>query len=173
MAKTTNIPEVDKVIGKGIKYPVKFGVFKHSQLFELSSGPDKINESIKMIFDTPIGSRYNNPNFGSNLNYLIFEPNDTILKDLLYYSVHDSLSRWEKRITIKNISFQTFETDSSINPNQINIRVEYIINATHQQGSYVYPFVKNAMPMSEIIQGRQAFNLGSFSMNNTGMNTGR
>lgn len=167
---TTGNSKVDAVIGVGISNPVTFAQSKNDQLLNLSSGPAAIGDSIKMILDTPKGSRVNNNEFGSDVRNLIFEPNDTILTSLLYYAVVTAVQRWERRITVTDVSFYT-PVDSSmqpLNPNLINIVIKYIINATHQQGSYVYPFVKNAMPMDQVIQGNNSFNLTSGTMKDFG-----
>lgn len=168
MAATTGNPSVDAVIGVGISFPVAFASSKNSQLLKLASGSDVIFQSIKMILDTPLGSRVNNNEFGSNVRDLIFEPNDTILKDLLYYAVVTAVQRWERRITVTSVKFATEEDNTGVPSNQINITISYIINATNQPGSYVYPFVKNAAPYSQIIQGASNFNLTSSSMNTSG-----
>lgn len=140
------------IIGKGISFPIKFSEGKKDQLLDIATGVDVINQSIRLILGTRIGERYNNNEFGSNINDLIFEPNDLILKDLLYYSIVSALQRWEKRITILDINFD------EQNEHLIHIVINYKINSTHTVGSYVYPFVRNAMPMSEVIQGTKTFN---------------
>jgi phage baseplate assembly protein W len=118
-----------------------------------------------MILDTPIGSRINNNEFGSNVRDLLFEPNDTILKSLLYYAVVTSVQRWERRISVTSVKFATEDDGTGIPANQINISISYIINATQQPGNYVYPFVKNAAPYNQLIQGASNFKLTSQSMN--------
>ena len=168
MASTTGNASVDRVIGVGIADPVQFASIKNSQLLVLATGSDVIGQSIKTILDTPIGSRVNNNEFGSSVRNLIFEPNDTILKDLLYYAVVVALQRWERRISITSVKFSTEDDNTGTPPNQINITITYIINATHQAGSYVYPFVKNAMSFNQVIQGQPNFNLTSATMNTSG-----
>lgn len=167
---STGNSTVDKTIGVGIQNPMAFGQSKNDQLLNLTSGPAAIGESIKMILDTPKGSRVNNNEFGSDVRNLIFEPNDTILTSLLYYAVATAVQRWERRITIVDVAFFTpaDENGQAINPNLINIVIKYIINATHQEGSYVYPFVKNAMPMDQVIQGSPSFNLTAGTMKDFG-----
>jgi phage baseplate assembly protein W len=164
MARTTGNSIVDAVIGVGINFPVTFANIKNTQLLILATGSDVIFESIRMILDTPLGSRVNNNEFGSNVRDLIFEPNDAILKSLLYYAVVTSVQRWEPRITITSVKFATEDDRTGVPPNQINITINYIIKATNQPGSYVYPFVKGAMPYSQVIQGSSNFNLTSQSM---------
>lgn len=144
------------IIGTGIAFPVKFSQNRRDELLELSSETDLINESIHLIIHTRLGERYNNNEFGSNVRDLIFEPNDTVLRDLLYYSIVNALQRWEKRITILDVSFND-EQDN----NTIWITIKYQVNSTHTVGSYVFPFVRDIMPMSEVIQGNKSFNLTS------------
>lgn len=161
---TTGNSMVDKVIGTGMSSPVTFASVRNNQLLTLVSGPESIKQSIKTILDTPLGSRVNNNEFGSNVRDLIFEPNDTILRPLLYYATVSAIQRWERRITITSVTMASEENDPSIPSNQINITINYQINGTYQPGSYVYPFQKNAMPYSEVIQGASRFNLTSSSM---------
>lgn len=140
------------VIGIGISFPVTFTQTKNDQLLDVASGSDLINQSLSLIIGTRIGERYNNNEFGSSVQDLVFEPNDIILKDLLYYSVVTAIQRWERRITILDVQFEE-QSDSLI-----NILISYKINSTHTIGSYVYPFVRNAMPMNEVIQGTRTYN---------------
>lgn len=163
MAKTTGNIAKDKVIGAGINYPVTFADNSNNQLLELSSGSDVINQAIFLIIDTRKGSRYNNNNFGCDVKNLVFEPNDNILKDLLYISVYSALQEWEKRISIQSITFATHSTDPNINENQINIVVNYMILATHTEGTFVYPYVNAAEPTSDLFKGPKSFNLTSFN----------
>lgn len=97
----------------------------------------------------------------SNLHKLIFEPNDTVLFAQLKFEVADALRTWEKRIKILRIvpigySFQDniellksigYNTESLVfidDPNTIGIYIEYEVLKSHQVGSYVYPFKREA-----------------------------
>ena len=156
-----------KVIGVGIDFPIGFAQSRNDQLLNLSGDIPEIHQSIQLILDTRRGERYNNPEFGSDVPSLVFEPNDTILKDLLYYSVVTAIQRWEKRITVTQVKFldPSMNTDVSVDQQEhvIRIIITYIINSSQTVGSYVYPFVRNAMPMSNVVQGRESFNLASYS----------
>jgi len=163
MAKSSGSAAKDKVIGTGINFPVKFADNSNNQLLDLSSGTDVVNQSIFLILDTRKGERYNNNNFGCDIKNLVFEPNDNILKDLLYISVYSALQEWEKRIVIQSITFATNATDKSINEHQINIVINYYISSTHVEGTFVYPYVNAAEPTSDLFKGPKSFNLTSFN----------
>lgn len=105
----------------------------------------------------------------SNLERLVFEPNDDILLPQLQFETEEAISRWEKRIALTNISFVSPEEVSlndllklNINPRAISsardnswigIFIEYIVKQMHVKGSYVYPFVRDPMAMSDTITG--------------------
>lgn len=62
-----------------------------------------INNSIRNILLTPIGSLPGRPDFGSRINNLLFEQNDAAIKDLVDDYVIEALTKWEPRITITDI----------------------------------------------------------------------
>lgn len=138
------------IIGQGIAAPPVFSDGSGNELFVLNSGLNRINQSIRLILDTPIGSRFNNVYFGSNLHKRVFEPNDTILKDLLYFDIVSALQRWEARITIKDVEFITWESDPTLDEHHMNILITYLVVSTNQQGSYVYPFSRNGAPFATL-----------------------
>jgi phage baseplate assembly protein W len=143
--------KIYEIIGRGLSSPISFDNLHTDRLFVIAEGLSVINQSIHAIIETRRGERYNNPNFGSDVALRIFEPNDYILKTTLKQDVSDALTRWEKRITLQDISVLNYDDDPRIPDYLILIVVSYRVNSTHQQGSYVYPFALNAMPMSEII----------------------
>ena len=146
--------EMEKIIGTGIHYPIEFSGNGQNELLELQSGVGVINQSIFSILSTRIGERYNNPEFGSNLHTMLFEPNDRITKDLCYYYTKTALDRWEKRITVTSIDFVYKAEDDHF----IGLYINYIINQTNIPGSYVYPFSIGGASMSSLNTGN--VNLG-------------
>jgi len=151
------------VVGQGINNPVTFPSFKQNQLLELVSGQDIINQSIHDIMATRIGERINNVEYGSNIMDLIFEPNDQILRDLLYYNAYTVISRWEKRITITDIKIfsddeaaKVGNTTDYTGGNLVNVVISYIINSSHQPGSYVFPFARSAATTASLTQGKES-----------------
>src|ERR1035437_6680784 len=144
-------PLIYQIIGTGLKSPISFDNTHTDRLFVLVDGLAVINQSIHAIIETRRGERYNNPNFGSDVTLRLFEPNDYILKTTLKQDVTEALTRWEKRISLLDVSVINYDDDPRIPDYLVLIIVSYKVNSTHQEGSYVYPFAFNAMPMSEII----------------------
>jgi hypothetical protein len=93
-----------------------------------------------------------NPEFGSLLSSLIFEPNDQLLRDLLWLYTVEALERWEQRIQITQVTFpsELNDIDNAI----IRIRIAYQVRQTSVAGSYVFPFQRYPEPMSQVVTGR-------------------
>jgi phage baseplate assembly protein W len=123
-----------EVVGTGIDFPLRFNDDKGT--FITSNAGERIRDSIHLILSTRIGERMFNPEFGSRLPELVFEPNDEILKRLLRFYTEEALRRWEGRIEINNVLLlDNYSTDE----NAIGIRIEYSIRNSHVKGSYVFP----------------------------------
>jgi phage baseplate assembly protein W len=142
---------LNKIIGTGFSSPLVFDKEHPDRLFLMVEGLSVINQSIHTILSTAIGERYNNPNFGCDLNKRIFEPNDSVLKDTIKYDVSSALGKWEKRISVNELAVLNNDDDSRLDEHLILIIVNYTVNSTHTQGSYVFPFVLTGMPIGEII----------------------
>lgn len=129
--------KVLELIGTGIKYPFQFdSIYGRLKSVEETRGLDKINGSIHHILATPIGSRFFNPEFGSMLPSLVFEPYDQILKDSLFLYTVEAIQRWEKRIRITGVWFD----DTTMSQSQLGIGMRYNLINSSIAGNYVYPF---------------------------------
>lgn len=69
--------------------------------------PDKLNldvsaieDAIKNILLTPLGSLPGKPEFGSRLRYILFENMDGITEHLAKTVIQEALAKWETRIMI-------------------------------------------------------------------------
>lgn len=119
-------------IGTGIQYPFIFD--SSTGGVAVSSGEDRINQSIYMILTTPKGRRLFNPEFGSDIMYAFFE--NELDTDLLQYYIQDALTTWEKRIQVTSINIVP-DPDT---PHLLNVYIYYNINQTNVAGNYVFPF---------------------------------
>jgi len=107
--------------------------------FNLSKGSKTINESLDTILNTPKGSVFMRPEYGSNLHKYIFEQNDNILTALLENEIQDALTLWEPRINIISINCVT---DPKI-VNLINCFIRYNLVNLNEANTFIYPFYKD------------------------------
>lgn len=119
-------------LGQAIKFPI---VLKNGGSPALENGNPLVSQSITIILNTPIGSRFMLPEYGSRLRELIFEPNDEVLIDLMKVFIYEALSMWEKRARFTNV---TFEAGEDI----IYCTIYYRVLASNEVESFVYPFYR-------------------------------
>lgn len=101
-----------------------------------AQGEEDIQQSIILILSTGIGERVMLPQFGSKLKELVFAAQNTAIHALASYYVNESLTQWEPRIVVTNVSVETSAQQSNV----LNISINYIVRATNVPNNLVYPF---------------------------------
>lgn len=124
--------DIREYLGQGIKFPDRLVNGKRS----LVNDKELVEQSIKIILDTPKGHRFMLPEFGSRLHELIFEPNDDVLKDLMAYFIYEAITTWEKRVQYVKTEFEKPAPDT------LNCIVYYSILQSNEINSFVYPFYR-------------------------------
>jgi hypothetical protein len=152
IAQNTVSTNMLEVIGNGIDFPLRFSASSQVGTIEESNAGERIQDSIHLILATRIAERPFNLEFGSRLPELVFEPNDEILKKLLIHYTVEALQRWEKRIKIVHVHILE---DYYVDINTLGINIQYVIRNSHIEGSYVYPFVRDGMPTSDLYTGSE------------------
>ena len=120
-------------IGRGWSFPP--GLNSRGGI-SLVSDEEKVAQSIAIILNTPIGQRVMRPTFGSRLHELIFAPANPETFGQAEMYVQDALNFWEPRIQLLDVNASTDEA----RPGTLLIRISYLIKATHDERSLVYPF---------------------------------
>ncbi len=83
-----------------------------------------INNEIINILSTSIGDRIFEPTFGSNINSIVFEPQDEITAYYLLLELQDSLGKWMPRIVF-------LANASSVLPSNAGNR-EFLVTIAYQ-----------------------------------------
>jgi uncharacterized protein len=117
--------------GRGVGWPFRLGLAGIAE----SEGVRRIEESMRIILRTQHGERAMRPNFGSNLMSLVFAPNNSATANLARFYVEDSLTRWEPRIELVDV---TVENDD--HNGRLLIAVTYRLRAANDTRVLVYPF---------------------------------
>jgi len=125
-------------LGRGIRFPFRFS--ERTGGTEESSDLDRIRESILQILETRPGERFMRPEFGSRVKDLVFEQNDAVLKGLLRFHITDAIRRWEKRVTVTNVSFD--DSPETTDANRLLVRIAYRVIQTQVEGNMVFPFYR-------------------------------
>lgn len=123
-----------KKLGKGLAFPI---VLENGKA-RLSTGVELIRSSIRAILYWPRGTRFFNEDFGSLLLRLLQQPNDSQVKSLVVEYVFNSISKYEKRVTMLDASISN-ESDKLL------LRVTYRITNSNLEDSFIIPFYKESI----------------------------
>jgi hypothetical protein len=124
-----------KITGVGLAFPLQVNSSGGSVY---ATGQDLINQSLAIILLQLTKERPYAPEFGVQIERFRYEPNDTILETFLDNFIVDAVELWEKRIKIKNITFEKQELPQ----NAINCIISYQIVGSSGEGTYVFPFYR-------------------------------
>ncbi len=119
-------------MGRGWKYPLTIEKGK----IAFSEGEDSIRESILIILGTVKGERIMRPDFGCEINELVFSPNNTQTATLFEFYIQQALMKWEPRIEVLDVNAYPDVEEK----NKININIDYMIKTSNTRSNLVYPF---------------------------------
>lgn len=98
--------------------------------FKRIEGIEVILNSWNNILITPKRSYIFDPEYGSNLYKLVFEPADNVTQEKIRQEVINSIQRYDERATIKEVSISFLANQRGF---QVNIDVEYKGDSSHLQ----------------------------------------
>lgn len=124
-------------LGRGWSFPPAFQ--RSIAGVEMLDQEADIASSLEIILTTSIGERVMAPDFGCNLEDLLFENLDTMLKTLVTDQIETALIYYEPRIDIEKINLDTDRELEGI----VLIEVTYRVRSTNTRYNFVYPFYKN------------------------------
>ncbi|MCZ7356856.1 MAG: GPW/gp25 family protein [Candidatus Methanoperedens sp.] len=123
-------------LGRGWKYQPDKPVSVRDGKIAYSEGEDSIKESIMIILGTSKGERIMRPDFGCDLNRLVFALNNTTTATLIESYIRESLLKWEPRIEVTDMDIAADEEEG----NKLLVNIEYIIKTSNTKDNLVYPF---------------------------------
>lgn len=91
------------LLGRGLSFPPRVGP---DGRLAVSSGAANVRESIRVILATDRRERLRLPQFGGDLNPLLFEPNVPSTRRLIQERITQALGRWEPRVRIESVSVE-------------------------------------------------------------------
>ena len=98
-----------------------------------------INESLRILFTTRRGERVMHPNYGCNLQDLVFEPMDGETENAIEREISQAVLFYEPRIEIIEIIVQTEDWLEG----RLSIHLDYRIRETNNRQNVVFPFYIN------------------------------
>lgn len=121
-------------LGRGWDFPPSFD--KRERKTEMTSDREDIERSLEILLGTRKGERVMRPDYGCNLDEMVFESFNLSLKTYLADMVETAILYHEPRIEPLNINID----DSFIHEGRLMIEIDYIIRSTNSRFNMVYPF---------------------------------
>jgi len=120
-------------LGTGWDFPPQF--FKETAQVSMISDEEDIESSLGILLSTTIGERILQPEYGCNMNKLVFEPIsrslEAYIKDLIFIAVY----YFEPRVKPEEVKL----TDSPLE-GIIYVNLGYTIRTINTRHNLVYPF---------------------------------
>lgn len=123
-------------LGKGWDFPPEFN--KEIKAVKMLEGEEDVKSSLEILLSTRPGERIMVPDYGCNLDELLFKPLNLTLKTYVVDLIKTAILYHEPRVDINKIEIDpTNELDGVL-----LINIDYTIRSTNSRKNMVYPFYK-------------------------------
>ena len=123
-------------LGKGWGFPPEFN--RGTQTVKMQEDEADIKSSLEILLSTRLGERVMVPDYGCNLDELLFKPLNLTLKTFVVDLIKTSILYHEPRIDVNKIDIDPTNELEGV----LLINVDYTIRTTNSRKNMVYPFYK-------------------------------
>ena len=123
-------------LGRGWSFPPEFK--KETKALKMLEDEADIESSLEILLSTRLGERIMVPDYGCNLEELLFSPLNLSVKTYVIDLIKTAILYHEPRIDAKKIEINPADELNGV----LLINIEYIIRSTNSRRSMVYPFYK-------------------------------
>lgn len=125
--------EEKSILGRGWAFPVSFR--KGSHTVELSEEEQDVRESLIILLKTVLGERVMQPDYGANMEDLVFESINVTTATLITNRIKRAILFHEPRVKSSTIDMVPEPSDG-----YIEVTVEYTIISTNTRTNLVFPY---------------------------------
>ena len=144
-------------LGRGWSFPPAFNPQSSPKSVEMTAGLADIERSLHILLTTQPGERMMVPDFGCDMQDILFEPISTALQARVKDRVETAILYFEPRIDPLDVTIE----EPPEQPGLLLITVNYRVRSTNTRYNFVYPFYKNEG--TEISNSADPSSLPSFS----------
>ncbi len=127
----------DSFLGTGWSFPPSFDN-QRREVAMLSDVAD-IESSLHILLTTRLGERVMQPDYGCNLDDLMFESLTSTFQSFIKDLVKTAILYYEPRIKLDSVELDDSQTEEGL----ILIVVNYTVRTTNTRFNYVFPYYKN------------------------------
>jgi phage baseplate assembly protein W len=126
----------DSFLGTGWSFPPQFNTAAGS--VEMTSDEIDIHRSLQILLATRKGERVMVPDYGCNLDDMVFEPMTTTFKTFIRETIKTAILYYEARIELNSVKID----DSRETEGVILVILDYTVRTTNSRFNFVYPYYK-------------------------------
>ena len=123
-------------LGRGWSFPPEFQ--KETGAVKMLEDEADIKSSLEILLATRPGERIMLPEYGCNLEELLFKPMNLTLKTYVIDLIKTAILYHEPRIDVNKIDIDTADELNGV----LMINIEYTIRTTNSRKNMVFPFYK-------------------------------
>jgi phage baseplate assembly protein W len=128
--------EFTSFLGTGWSFPPTFDLTSGSAF--TSTNEQDIEESLRILLSTRLGERIMLPEYGCNLEDLLFSPLDLTLKTVVSKQIKTAILYHEPRIDVDKIDI----SQGNDLEGELLIIIDYRVRSTNSRKNLVFPFYK-------------------------------
>jgi len=123
-------------LGRGWGFPPEFN--RATKAVNMLEDEADIKSSLEILLSTRLGERVMVPDYGCNLDELLFKPLTLTLKTYVIDLIKTAILYYEPRIDLNKIAIDPTDELEGV----LLINLEYTVRATNSRKNMVYPFYK-------------------------------
>ena len=123
-------------LGRGWGFPPEFS--KDTKSVKLIEDEEDIKSSLEILLSTRLGERIMVPDYGCNLDELLFKPLNLTLKTYVVDLIKKAILYHEPRIDVNKIAIDPVNELNG----ELLIKLDYTIRSTNSRKNMVFPFYK-------------------------------
>lgn len=123
-------------LGRGWSFPPEFQ--KETGVVKMLEDEADIKSSLEILLATRPGERIMLPEYGCNLEELLFKPMNLTLKTYVIDLIKTAILYHEPRIDVNKIDIDTADELNGV----LMINIDYTIRTTNSRKNMVFPFYK-------------------------------
>jgi phage baseplate assembly protein W len=123
----------NEFVGAGWAFPLQLD---QTGSFALVTDEREIEEAIRLVIGTAYGERPMRPDFGCAIHDFVFAEADAATAGRIAYEVRASLTRWEPRIEVEDVTVTIDEQEASL----LYVDIGYRVRNSNDPRNLVFPF---------------------------------
>ena len=123
-------------LGRGWGFPPEFN--RATKAVNMLEDEADIKSSLEILLSTRLGERMMVPDYGCNLDELLFKPLTLTLKTFVIDLIKTAILYYEPRIDLNKIEIDPTDELEGV----LLINLDYTVRATNSRKNMVYPFYK-------------------------------